>query len=210
MIITYMGCDFFKVQFADTVVAVNPISKQSKYKGARFGADVALVGINDPDHNGVEQVENAGKEPFVIWGPGEYEVKGVSVRGFLAKHGGEGAPLQSVYVLLLEDINLCFLNGGEGEDAEPDAPTKEALGEVDILFVPIGADAKAASRAYKRAVTLEPGIIIPAYNGSSPEALKTFLKEGGVEVAQPIEKLTVRKKNILGKEGEIVVLKQQG
>ncbi len=54
MIITYHGGEFFKVQFGDTVLAFNPISKDSKLKSSRFGADIALVSLNHPDMNGVE------------------------------------------------------------------------------------------------------------------------------------------------------------
>ena len=32
MIITYQGVEFFKVQFGDTILAFNPISKESKFK----------------------------------------------------------------------------------------------------------------------------------------------------------------------------------
>lgn len=206
MIITYFAREFFKVQFGDIVVAVNPVSKQSKYKTTRFGADIALISVNDPDHNGIEHVENSGKDLFTIWGPGEYEVQGVSVRGFLGKQQENDALLHTLYAVSLEDISLCFLSGGDA--GELDASTKEALGEVDILFVPVGNDAKAAMLAYKRATALEPGIIIPSYDSGSPEALKTFLKEGGAEGLPPIEKLTVRKKDVVGKEGEVVVLKE--
>lgn len=204
MVITYLGHEFFKVQFGDIVVAVNPISKQSKLKTTRFGADIALVSCNHPDYNGVELVENAGKEPFVIWGPGEYEIRGVSVRGFLTKRADEHALFRSVYALSLEDINLCFLTGAE--EGELDAATKEALGEIDILFVPIGTDQKTASLSYKRAMTLDPGIIIPSRTDESTEALKTFLKESGAEGLKPLEKLTLRKKDLIGKEGEVLLL----
>ena len=37
------------------------------------------------------------------------------------------------------------------------------------------------------------------------DALKLFLKEAGEDV-KPIEKLTVKKKDLEGKEGEIIVL----
>ncbi len=84
MVITYYGGDCFKVQFGDTVVAVNPIGKDSSLKAVRFGADIALVGAHDPDYNGIEQVRSAVKEPFVIDGPGEYEIKGVVVKGYPA------------------------------------------------------------------------------------------------------------------------------
>ena len=34
MVITYYGKQFFKVQFGDTVVAYNPIGKESKLEGS--------------------------------------------------------------------------------------------------------------------------------------------------------------------------------
>ena len=43
MIITYQGAEFFKVQFGDTTLAFNPISKESKLKPTRFFADIASV-----------------------------------------------------------------------------------------------------------------------------------------------------------------------
>jgi hypothetical protein len=42
MIITYFGGEFFKVQFGDITLAFNPISKESKLKPSRFGADIVL------------------------------------------------------------------------------------------------------------------------------------------------------------------------
>ena len=40
----------------------------------------------------------------------------------------------------------------------------------------------------------------------SDAALKAFLKEAGVEGVKPIEKLTTKKKDLDGKEAEIIVL----
>ena len=110
MIISYFGRQFFKVQFGDTVVAVNPVGKSSKSDTARFGADIALVSVNHPDYNGVEQLSFGEREPFLISGPGEYEIKGVSVKGFPseAAQGGEKR-LNTVYLVTLEKMNLCFL-----------------------------------------------------------------------------------------------------
>jgi hypothetical protein len=56
MIITYQGVEFFKVQFGNTTIAFNPISKDSKFKPTRFFADIALVSLNDKDMNGVENL----------------------------------------------------------------------------------------------------------------------------------------------------------
>jgi len=76
MIITYHGVDFFKVSFGDTVLAVNPISKDSKIKAVRFGSDITLISLNSPEHNGADVTSRGEKESFLISGPGEYEVSG--------------------------------------------------------------------------------------------------------------------------------------
>jgi hypothetical protein len=43
----------------------------------------------------------------------------------------------------------------------------------------------------------------------SPSALKQFLKEGGEEKLEAIDKLVIKKKDLEGKEGDIVVLKEE-
>jgi len=61
--------------------------------------------------------------------------------------------------------------------------------------------------ANKLAVNLEPKIIIPTHYDAA--TLKTFLKEAGSESVAPLEKLTIKKKDLEGKEGDIVVLEAQ-
>jgi len=214
MIITYQGVQNFKVQFGDTVLAFDPVSKNSKHKASSFGADIALVSLNHPDMNGIEQASRGEKEAFVIQGPGEYEVQGVFIKGLPSvslypstgsgQVGGE-EKTNTIYTVNLENINLCFL-GALGDAKIPNV-TKESIDGVDILFVPIGGNgALDASEAYKFAVSLEPSIIIPM--NYSAESLKSFLKEGSAEGLKPLDKLTIKKKDLEGKEGEVVVLEQ--
>ena len=206
MIITYFGHEFFKIQFGNLTLATNPISKDSKLKSSRFGADIALVtSPNDPDMNGVEQVSFGEREPFVIAGPGEYEVKDVFIKGFLSMGASDGQ-YNTIYTVSLEGMNLCFL--GALGSKEVAAETKSALGDIDILFVPIGGeDVLTSVEAAKFAVSLEPRLIIPMHYGKSADAsLKTFLKEIGAEKTEPQEKLTLKKKDLEGKEGDVVVL----
>lgn len=208
MIITYQGFEFFKVQFGDTVLAFNPISKDSQFKNSRFFADVALVSANHADFNGVENLSYSGKDPFVISGPGEYEVKGVFIKGFASKsnYGGKER-INTVYSVALEGMNLFFL----GAIGEPDVKeAKEAIDGIDVLFVPIGGDGVLEpSAAYKFAVSLEPKIIIPMHYGDSlgKDSLKIFLKEAGADGVEHIDKLTLKKKDLEGKEGEVMVIK---
>lgn len=209
MIITYQGGAFVKVQFSDITIAVNPISKDSKkLKPTRFGADIALVSLNHEDFNGIDQVSFGEKQAFAISGPGEYEIKEVFIKGFKSdsKYGGEDR-INTIYTVNLENMNLCFLGGLSTKDI-PSA-TEESLDDIDILFVPVGADGTLApSDAYKLAVKLEPKLIIPLYFGNAA-ALKTFLKEAGEESQKPQDKLTLKKKDLEGKDADVVVLEPQ-
>lgn len=209
MIISYLGVESFKIQFGNTLLALNPVSKDSKFKGTRFGTDITLVSINHPDCNGAENTAHGEKEPFVISGPGEYEVKEVFIKGFISEsnYGGKER-INTIYSILLEGMTLCFL--GAMSQKEISGEITEALDDIDILFVPIGGDGVlSATEGYKLAVKLEPKIIIPMHYGEVGEknALKTFLNEGGEEKHDPQDKLTVKKKDLEGKKGEIVVLK---
>lgn len=209
MIITYHGVDFFKVQFGDTILAINPISKESSFKGARFGSDIALISlIKSPEHNGSDAVSRAEKEPFIVSGPGEYEIGGVFIKGFLSKSNYGGAEcLNTIYTINLEGITLCFL--GALSDEKLPAKTVEAIDGVDILVVPIGGDGVLSPAvAHKLAVQFESKLIIPSHFGDigTAGALKTFLKEAGEEGATQVEKLTVKRKDLEGKEGDVVVI----
>jgi len=210
MIITYQGVEFFKVQFGDTILAFNPISKESKFKPTRFFADVALVSTNHPDFNGVENLSYNGKDPLVISGPGEYETKGVFIKGFQSKsnYGGK-EKINTVYIVVLEGMTLCFL--GALSDEKLSSEFLEAIEDIDVLFLPVGGEGVLdANKANKLAVTLEPKIIIPMHYDEVGAAgsLKKFLKESTEESVKPIDKLTLKKKDLEGKEGEVVILSQ--
>jgi len=210
MIITYQGVEFFKVQFGDTILAFNPISKESKFKSTRFFSDVALISANHSDFNGAENLSYNGKDPLVISGPGEYETKGVFIKGFQSKtnYGGK-EKINTVYTVVLEGMTLCFLGALNDEKLSPEF--MEAIEDIDILFLPIGDNGVLDSaKANKLAVTLEPKIIIPMHYDEVGVAgsLKKFLKEAGEEGVKPIDKLTLKKKDLDGKEGEVVILSQ--
>lgn len=207
MIISYQGAQSFRVQFGDTVLAFDPVSKKSKFKTGNFGADIALISLNHPDMNGVDQVSRGDKQAFIINGPGEYEIQGVFIKGLLSSSGYDGEErINTIYTVNFENMNICFL--GALGSAELPSETKEGIDGVDILFVPIGGNGSLSpAEAYKFAVSLEPSIIIPMQ--TDEKSLKAFLKEGGSEGVKAIEKLTVKKKDLEGKNSEIVVLESQ-
>jgi len=209
MIITHHKGEFIKVSFSDTTLAFNPISKKSKIAPTRFGADIAFVSLNSPDFNGIEEVTRTAKEPFVVQGPGEYEIQGVFVKGVASESQYDpSATINTIYSVRLEGMNIVFL--GALSNKKPDMSILEDMDGVDVLFVPIGNEGVlSASDAHSLAVSLEAKVIIPIHYDGIGEAgaLKTFLKESGAEDAKPVEKLTLKKKDLETKSGEVVVLK---
>ena len=205
MIITYFGKEFFKIGQGEMVLAFNPVSKSSKTGiSAHFGADVALVTTNHPDYNGVEQLSHGG-EPFVIDGPGDYEIKEIFVKGVMSEALIDSKKyINTIYLFTLDSINIAFL--GALSDAELSKESHEEINTPDILFIPVGGkgllDAKSAA---KLASSLEPRLIIPMdYDDAT---LKAFLKELGEEKAELLDKLTLIRKDLDNKEGEVIILK---
>jgi len=209
MVINFYGAECFKVSFGDTTLGFNPISKKSNLKAVSFGADIALTTLNHPDMNGADQLVRGDKEPFVVSGPGEYEVKDVTIRGVQTKSSYDGEErINTVFLVSLEGMSICFLGAHESKDIP--AALKEAIDTVDILFVPIGDEGVLSPKdAHHISVLLEAKVVVPMHYGEvgQKDALKQFLKEVGQEKADTVDKLSIKKKDLEGKEGEVVIIK---
>ncbi len=207
MIITYFGKQFFKIEQGKLTIAINPVSKNSKSGvSARFGADIAFVTTNHPDYNGVEQLTYGERVPFVISGPGDYEVKEIFVKGILSEANISNKKyINTIYSFSVDGITVAFLGALGEEDLSKEV--REAINEPDILFVPAytkGEGVLPLKASASLVASLEPKMIIPMdYDEVS---LKGFLKELGEEKAEVMEKLTLKRKDLEGKEGVVVVL----
>lgn len=207
MVITYYGVLCFKVQSGETVLAFNPPSKESEYKPPRFASDIVLVSSNHKDCNGWENLvyrqtglpgKTEGGRPFVINGQGEYEISDIYIKGI-----GTNGIDNIIYTLALEDIAICHL-GALSKEMDP--KLKEEVGEVDILFIPIGGgELLDPQRAAGAAIHLEAKVVIPMHYNENQ--LKQFIKEFGANGTTPAEKLTIKKKDLADKKGEVVILK---
>jgi L-ascorbate metabolism protein UlaG (beta-lactamase superfamily) len=211
MVITHHGGQCFKVTLGDLTLVFDPIAKSGTLPSVRFGADIALVSRNHRDMNGVDEVTYGGKEPFTVTGPGEYERQGVVIQGFLSKstyglEKGKEEAINTVYAVDLEDMTLVHL--GALIDSELSKEARESIGEIDVLFVPIGGDGVLTpAKAHELTVALEPKIIIPMHwSGMGNEkSLDAFLKESG-NGGEKVEKLTLKKKDLIGHDGSILVV----
>jgi L-ascorbate metabolism protein UlaG (beta-lactamase superfamily) len=204
MILTFHEGACIRASAGDTTLVFGPVSKQSKnFKPTNFGADVAFVSLNSPDMNGVAEAGRGEKQPFAVFGPGEYEVKDIVVAGFPSgsMYGGEGK-INTVYSVHFDGLSVLYLGAlGDldlpSEVLEMDAP--------DILIVPVGGKGTLGpAEAAKLAVKLEAKIVIPILYDE--KTLKQFLKEAGDEKVTPVDKLTLKSRDLADKEGDIVVL----
>ena len=173
MVIIYHGGEMVKIQQGDLAVALRP--------------------------DGSDEIRIGGKNPFVINGPGEYEVSNVFIQGFGAP--GRANEINTIYLLSLDGLRLVHW-GTLDEDKIPEAAA--GIGEADILFVPLDGATLSPAAVYRLALTFQPKLIIPL--AESEAILGKFLKEAGAEDVKPIDKLALKKKDVLEKEGEVVVL----
>ncbi len=205
MIVTYHGAEMIKIASGDLTIAINPISKASKLKTVKFGADIALISRNLPEFNGVSELTRKDKEPFVIDGPGEYEINNVFIKAGASKSEYKEPGINTIYSIKLDDVNILFL-GAISE--KPDMSFIEDMDSVDLVFLPIGDDGVLNyAEAYKLAVSLEPKVIIPIHHEfiGRKDALQNFVKEAGVD-AEHVEKFVFKKKDLENKSAELIVL----
>ena len=176
-----------------------------------MSADIVLVTHNHKDHNNVKGVKGT---PFLVDGPGEYEVKGVFIQGIPSFHDdkeGKEKGLNTIYVVEAEDMRFCHL-GDLGQKQLTDEQL-EKIDSVDVLMIPVGGEYTIdASAAQKIIGQIEPKIVIPMHYASPKskeklEDVSKFLKTMGKNSIVPQDKLIV-KESTMPKEGamEIVVL----
>lgn len=214
MVITYYGLSCFKIQSGDTVLAIDPYSKESGLTPPRFEAHAVLSTHGHENHNNIEALASKDDRAFKITRPGEYEFRGITIRGIDSFHdakGGKQKGKNTIYVIEWEGMRLAHL-GDYGEEILR-SEVREALGTPDIMFLPVGgADTIDGETAAKLVNEIEPRIIIPMHYKISGlkaklDGVDVFMKEMG-EKAEAEEKFTI-KKNALpaAEESKIVILK---
>jgi len=210
MDISWYGQSCFRIKGKNVAVVTDPYNAEMLgLKKLKLNADLVAVSHQHGDHNEVAAVEGS---PFIIEGPGEYEVKGVTIHGVQtyddAKEGKERG-LNTLYTIEVDGMIVCH-SGDLGHELS--ASQLELSDDVDILMIPVGGtytiDAKVAVKVINQ---LEPKVVIPMHyklNDSFklPLApLSDFLHEYGAKSVTPLGKYSVTKDKLPG-EQELVVL----
>ena len=97
----------------------------------------------------------------------------------------------------MEDLTFCHL--GDFGEKELRSETEEKINGVDVLFAPIGGDTVLDPAAAARVINqISPGLVIPMHyevEGKRNKILEEFYNEMGIEEINPVDKLSVRKKD---------------
>lgn len=192
-------------------IVIDPFSDIG-LKVPNFEADVLLLTHDHSDHNNAKAVKG---NPFVINGPGEYEIKGIFVQGIDSFHDdneGKERGKNTIYTIEAEDIKFCHL-GDIGQKHLSDEQV-EKIGAVDILMIPVGGVYTIdSSDAQKIIGQIEPKIVIPMHYELPNlkfklDSVEKFLKVMGKNSIEPQDKLTM-KASAMPKERdmEIIILK---
>jgi L-ascorbate metabolism protein UlaG (beta-lactamase superfamily) len=213
--LTWAGQSCFQISVSNSKdhsadIVIDPFDEKTGLKLPNFSADIALVTHDHHDHNNIKGLKG---DPFVVLGPGEYEVKGVFIHGVASFHDdkeGKERGLNTIYTIEAEDMRFCHL-GDIGQKQLTDDQL-EKIGAVDILMIPVGGKYTIdSSEAQKIISQIEPEIVIPMHYAlpgmkSDMDEISKFLKTMGKNSITPQDKLVV-KAATLPKEGmEIVVL----
>lgn len=218
--IQYFGHSCFRVRGREGIVVCDPYDNTVGPDIGRPTAHIVTISHHHPGHNNADAVKPAGDDVFVIDGPGEYEIRGVLISGVRTYHDKEkGAQLgfNTVYMLHLDDVVFCHL----GDVAhELNQQQLEEIGNVDVLFVPVGGDnTMDSSEASGLISQIEPRIVIPMHYALEEETfvrdlakLEKFTQEMGMKEIQPQEKVSVSSSSLPpeGSETRIIVMKPIG
>jgi L-ascorbate metabolism protein UlaG (beta-lactamase superfamily) len=210
MEITWYGYSCFRiVERGMAAVVTDPYDhKEVGLSALRLKADIVTVSRDLPGHNFLSAVKNG---PYVVQGPGEYEIGSIFITAVETNGSGrkENEPRNLLNVIDIEGLTVAHL----GSMRKPPTQTQvEALGPVHIALVPVGgAGALAAAKAAEVINLLEPNIVIPmqyAVPGAKIklDPLSKFLKEMGLTSIEPEDTLKVSSENQLPEETRVVVL----
>lgn len=207
MEIRYHGANCVRLSDKKVVLTVDDNLKQLGVKTVTKPQDIALYTFNATTNK-----DNPGR--FLIDGPGEYEISGVSIKGMPAQaHIDKEGQNATIYLIKIDNFNIVVL--GHIATALDDEQI-ETLGIVDVLIIPVGnsgytLDAAEAVSVIKK---IEPKIVIPTHFADKaikyevPQIdLQQFLEAIGVSEPESSEAFTLKEKE-LGDKTRVIVLKR--
>ena len=191
-------------------IAIDPFDETLGLRVPKVEAEILLISHSHPDHSNKKAIKGS---PFLIEGPGEYELKQVFIKGISAFHDdseGKDRGFLTIYKIQAEGIRICHLSDLGQKELSPEQ--LEEIGEVDVLMVPVGGTYTIGPKEAAAVISrIEPRIVIPMHYkipklSLKIEGLDKFLKIMGAEEIVPQKKFKVSLKDLPREETKIVVL----
>lgn len=199
MDITWLGHSCFRIKGKEVTVVIDPCSPDTGFSFNKLKADIVTISHSHPGHSYREGLEGGFQE---INSPGEYELKGVYITGIATFHdenSGSERGKNTIYLIEIEGVTFCHL-GDIGHLLS--TQVEEELGEVGVLFVPVGGISTIdGTKAATIVRNLSPKFVIPMHY-KTPEAtreldsVEKFLKNFSTKDIDPQPRLTVNKTNL--------------
>lgn len=217
MTITWHGFSCFSIKEqahgGEVTLVMDPFEPEDGKKLSR--ALVADIVTSSHDHGRHNNIAAVGGNPFVITGPGEYEVKDMFVTGLATYHDmveGKEKGRNTMYYVTVGGVHLAHL----GDLKHPlEEKHMEEFHNIDILFVPVGGgDVLTAKQAVEVVGQLEPRIVIPMHHrsggiGSKFDTADAFLKALGLGKPEALPKLKIAAKDLPQEKTVVMLLEPQ-
>ncbi len=164
-----------------------------------FAPQIALFSRGEDD--GVTLTQN----PFIISTLGEFDIKTILLTSF------PGNDDNLIFKITAEGMNLVHLGR---MDKKIPAEQLDALGKIDVLFIPVGGNGRylSPSDAAETVTALEPRIVIPMgfECDSDPKALpvSAFIKEIGLKSEGVEKKIILKQKDLPQEDMKLIVLEK--
>jgi L-ascorbate metabolism protein UlaG (beta-lactamase superfamily) len=213
MDIVYFGHSSFKLRGKKTTVVTDPFDPNTVgMKFPKTEADIVTISHHHDDHNALGQI---GGSPFVVDGPGEYEIQGVEIIGIASFHDSEQGKKRganTIFNIQIDGIHVVHLGDLGALLTEKEI---EQMGTADILLIPVGGVYTITAKQATQLISeIEPAIVIPMHYGRAELnqkifgdllPLSSFLALIGQEGVTPQSKLTITKDKI-PEQMQVIVL----
>lgn len=216
MEITYFGLNSIRLRGREAAVLIDPYEPKLGLAPVRLNVQIVVKTHEDPTHF---SLQGLGNDFRLVTGAGEFEIKGVALRGIQTYHDSQRGALRGknfVSVVEIDDITVCHLGhlGHALDEGELDAIGSK----VDVLCVPIGGGGHINSAQASEIVNqIEPKLVVPiSYKlpglnllSQDLEPVDKFAKEMGVTdlSAQPKLQLTTSPSV---EETKLIILEARG
>lgn len=209
MEIQFYGANCIKITSKKTALVIDDNLAKLGLKSVATAKDIVLATS--------DQIELPTASYFNINQPGEYEVSEVSIEGIPARShmDEEGKTSATMYKILIDEVRIGVV--GHVHPDLSDAQL-EALGTVDILFVPVGGNGYTLDGigAHKVIKDVEPKVVIPTHFADSklnyevPQApLEESLKALAMEPSETLDVLKLKNFDLGEGSTKLVVLNRQ-